>query len=355
MSDVYATAPGAVKLYGEHVVLYGKSSAAIAVDPRAKVYVKDTVSKGIEFRLDDLGEYGAFTKNQLQELFLKYKSFKEDKSAKIGEFVSSTTASGVSAKVLPYAIIAGRIMMEYGTGISGKTVGISSDIPISKGFASSAACSVAFTAAMAKSLGIDIPSEKFIDMARDGERIVHKNSLAGKIDVNSSFYGGCVVYNDSNGVVRETVPEGMHMLVVDTGPKKPTSETVAAVRSRLEKDEAGTKRIFDMVEECTTNGIEALKNGDIAEVGRYMYRNQELLKDLGVSNEGLDSVVKLSKKLGAYGAKLSGGGGGGIAIVLAEDLPRLSKEFSSLNLKVYEVDVSYKGVKTSKMYAKSIA
>ena len=346
MSDVYATAPGAVKLYGEHVVLYGRSSAAIAVNMRAKAYVRDSDAKGIEFKLDDLEKSEAFTAGQLHELFLKYKSFKDDKSAKIGDFVASAIDSGVSAQVLPYAIIAGRIMEEFGTEISGKSVSINSDIPMGKGFASSAACSVAFAAAMAKSLGINMPNETFIDIARDGERIVHKNSLAGKIDVNSSFYGGCVVYNDSNGVRREDVPKNMNMLVVDTGPKKPTSETVATVRSRLEKDEAGTKRIFDMIEECTGNGIEALKKGDMLSVGRYMYRNQELLRDLGVSNDGLESVVMQSKEFGAYGAKLSGGGGGGIAIVLSNGSSELSSTFSSHGLTVYEVNISDTGVQT---------
>ena len=343
MPDVYATAPGAVKLYGEHVVLYGKSSAAMAVDMRAKAHISDTDSEGIEFELGDLVKRGSFTVEQIRRLFNEYKRFKEDKSAKIGDFVANAAGVGVSPQVLPYAIIAGRIMDEFGVGISGKRVHIESEIPISKGFASSAACSVAFTMAMAKSSGIEIPGETFIDIAREGERIVHKNSLAGKIDVNASFYGGCIVYNDSIGVVRETVPKNMNILIVDTGPKKPTSETVAVVRARLERDKEGTQHIFNMVEECTVNGIAALREGDMQTVGRYMYRNQELLKELGVSNDGLDSVVVQSKELGAHGAKLSGGGGGGIAIVLSENSSELSRKFSSCGFNVYEVGVSEAG------------
>ena len=77
-----------------------------------------------------------------------------------------------------------------------------------------------------------------------------------------------------------------------------------------------------------------------------MYRNQELLRDLGVSNDGLESVVMQSKEFGAYGAKLSGGGGGGIAIVLSNGSSELSSTFSSHGLTVYEVNISDTGVQT---------
>jgi mevalonate kinase len=342
MPETYATAPGVFKLYGEHVVLHGKPSAAMAAEMRAKVAIYDADSDGIEFELKDLGKSEYLPAGHIKTLFLEYREATSGDADRVRDFVARAIGD-VSAEALPYIIIAGRLMDESNTTISGKKVIVSSDIPMSKGLASSAACSVAFTMAMAKCLGIGLADEKLIDIARDGERIVHKNRLAGKIDVNASFYGGCVVYSDQSGVVRENLPKNIRILIVDTGPKKPTSETVRTVSERLEMDRAGTMRIFDMIEECTTKGISALRTGDLIDAGRCMYRNQELLKELGVSNPGLDAVVAKSKELGASGSKLSGGGGGGIAIVLSDDPARLSREFTSTGLKVYNVSMAESG------------
>jgi len=55
------------------------------------------------------------------------------------------------------------------------------------------------------------------------------------------------------------------------------------------------------------------------EFGELMYRNHELLKKLSVSSEGLDKAVEKARTYGMLGAKLSGGGGGGIAIILADE------------------------------------
>ncbi|MEM0201901.1 MAG: hypothetical protein QXR73_01880, partial [Candidatus Micrarchaeaceae archaeon] len=216
--------------------------------------------------------------------------------------------------------------------------------PISRGFASSAACSTAFAVALAKSTGISVPADMFIDIARDGERIVHKNINAGKIDVNTSFYGGCVLYSDSTGAIKEALPEGIQILAIDTGPKRPTSETVGNVTRALESDREGTLKKFDQIEECTKKGIEALKQNNLKVAGDFMYKNQELLKALGVSSPSLDYAVTIAKENGAYGAKLSGGGGGGVAIVLSEESAKLMDKFKSVGFKAYLVNISNDGI-----------
>ena len=88
-----------------------------------------------------------------------------------------------------------------------------------------------------------------------------------------------------------------------------------------------------------------LKSNRLKEFGELMYRNHELLKRLGVSSEGLDKAVEKAKAHGMLGAKLSGGGGGGIAIVLAdegkEDLPF----FKEMGFDVKKVSIDYNGAK----------
>jgi len=70
----------------------------------------------------------------------------------------------------------------------------------------------------------------------------------------------------------------------------------------------------------TLQAVEALAGGDYAAFGRLMYGSHESLRgDYEVSCEELDAVVELARPLaGVYGARMTGGGFGGCAIVLAE-------------------------------------
>ncbi|EQD58137.1 mevalonate kinase, partial [mine drainage metagenome] len=158
---------------------------------------------------------------KIQDLFLKYKiseSIDDNGKDGIGAYVEDCLRDGISRDLLPYIIIAGRLMHDHHAKLSGKRIEIDSEIPVSKGFASSAACSTAFTAALSKSAGVALQDVEFIDIARDGERIVHKNYNAGKIDVNTSFYGGCVLYSDSTGATKVELHNGLQLLAIDTGP-----------------------------------------------------------------------------------------------------------------------------------------
>jgi mevalonate kinase len=64
--------------------------------------------------------------------------------------------------------------------------------------------------------------------------------------------------------------------------------------------------------------VEALRQGDFHTVGELMNLNHALLCAVGVSHESLERLVYASRKGGALGAKLTGGGGGGCMIALAE-------------------------------------
>jgi galactokinase len=70
----------------------------------------------------------------------------------------------------------------------------------------------------------------------------------------------------------------------------------------------------------TLRAVESLAAGDYAAFGRLMYGSHESLRDdYEVSCEELDAVVELARPLaGVYGARMTGGGFGGCAIVLAE-------------------------------------
>ncbi len=69
----------------------------------------------------------------------------------------------------------------------------------------------------------------------------------------------------------------------------------------------------------TLQAVEALENGDYERFGELMYGSHASLRDdYEVSCEELDAVVELARPCkGVYGARMTGGGFGGCAIVLA--------------------------------------
>jgi mevalonate kinase len=310
MPKVAVKAPAVIKWFGEHAVVYGKPSVGGTV----ALYATTTIGEGgpdMELELKDLKIKAKLDRASLKDLYRKRKS-----SAGITDFVNSE--KGMDEQILPFAMIAARLQEEHGVSIACSAT-VKSSIPMQRGFASSATCSVSFTVALLKSSKIKLEDEVVVDIAREGERISHKNEGAGVVDVNTSYYGGCISYSKSGGI--KSIPlnkkfKEARILLIDTGPKKSTAETVGAVSSLMKADKVGTQKILDDIERCTLNGMKSLSAGNMEETGKLMYENQEALRRLGVSSEGLDRCVSIAKANGAYGAKLSGGGGGGLAIVL---------------------------------------
>ena len=72
------------------------------------------------------------------------------------------------------------------------------------------------------------------------------------------------------------------------------------------------------VGELSTEAVEAIRDGDLRTLGELMISNHEILRKIGVSSQSLDHLVEVSMKAGALGAKLTGAGGGGCIIALAE-------------------------------------
>jgi mevalonate kinase len=308
----------------------------VAVDMYATAMVHDTDSEEIDIILEDFdGISASFDKKALSSIYSSYKNKKS-----IRDYIDQ---SNINEHILPYATIASRLANEFGLKVTGKVVRITSKVPLQVGCASSASCSTAFTVALLRSVGKRLEDSVVIDVARDGERVVHKSEGAGRIDVIPSYFGGYTSTKD--GGRREPIDVQLNMVLINTGPKKSTAETVGNVRKLYEKDREGTEKKLEEIEECAIKGLKALAKGDLVEGGKYMYRDQELLKELGVSSKGLDKVVELAKKNGAYGAKLSGGGGGGMAVAICKDPEALIKVMEENGFKSYVAKVALKGAK----------
>lgn len=337
--EVFVRSPAVVKLLGEHAVVYGKLCIAAAIDIYAEVKIQKKDCKDIEINFLDIPGYEKRQVISLDKIKSIYSQFTAREN--IGQFIESQRNE--SKLMLPCAVIIGEFAQVYGIDVDGVKITMSSKIPIQYGLASSAALSTALAVALSKLSKIQISNETVIEIARNGEKIVHENDNAGRIDVNTTFYGNIISYSTLGGAAPNKIDYELQLLLVDTGPKKPTAQMVANVAKLYRSDAEKTGRILDEIDTCSKEGLLAIRRRDIARLGELMYLDQELLKDLGVSSENIDRAVLISKSNKAYGAKLSGGGGGGMVLAIPQDKKTLLKALEDEGFKVSQTKISEEG------------
>jgi mevalonate kinase len=87
-------------------------------------------------------------------------------------------------------------------------------------------------------------------------------------------------------------------------------------------EDASRMRYFDMIGVLARDAQAALAGGDWPLVGKLMNMNQLVLEKIGVSCPELETLIIAALTAGAFGAKLSGSGGGGIMVALVSDETR---------------------------------
>ena len=85
----------------------------------------------------------------------------------------------------------------------------------------------------------------------------------------------------------------------------------------------------------------ALVRGHPARLGAQLNANQKLLLRWGVSTDGIERACQLALEAGAVGAKLTGAGGGGCVLALAEhDAAPIVERWQEANLDAFSVTIS---------------
>lgn len=242
-------------LFGEHAVVYGKPGIAMAIKPRVFVTVRDT---------------------------------KRAQKAKSAYIDGCFEAMGVVGSVY-----------------------INSQIPSSSGLGSSAAVTVATLCAINDEFKQNKTREDIANMAFEIEKTVQKGR-ASPTDTTVSSYGGIVLI--SGGSRRRLPPQNMHLVIGDSLVSHSTSRMVEQVADLKKRNPEIVDPILDAIEGVTMSGIHHLNNPK--ELGRYMNMNHALLEALGVGHNQLSRMVLASRSAGAFGAKITGAGGGGSMVAL---------------------------------------
>lgn len=185
-------------------------------------------------------------------------------------------------------------------------------IPPGAGLGASAAFAVAISRALLTHMKKPIDMASVSRAAAASEEVLH--GKASGVDVALAIQGGVGVFRKSTGL-RPIQLKSLRVLVGPSGAPRSTAamvDRVAQATSGVVDDE----RLRELGN-LTDTGTQALLRGDLLALGHDMNRAHELLAGLGVSTPLLDALCDVARKLGAYGAKLTGAGGGGSVIAIA--------------------------------------
>ena len=243
------------------------------------------------------------------------------------------------------------------TRIRAFNAGIISSIPLSAGMSSSAALEISAGYALGKFFGIELSKEEW---AKLGQRVENNymGLQSGLLDQFSSAFGekGRLIFSDFREVkVKQTVhiPDGYVFVVANTMVKhnlvdsdyNERRESCEAAVETIRTKYPEVKKLRDvtlgMLEDCrdilnvmhyrralhivgenerVLKGIEYLNNNEIEKFGQLMFEShQSSIDNFENSCLELDYYIELAKTIpGCVGARLSGGGFGGISVHLVE-------------------------------------
>lgn len=191
---------------------------------------------------------------------------------------------------------------------------IRSDIPIASGLGSGAAVTTALARGVAALLGRDIADEDLNAIVYEVEKL-HHGTPSG-IDNTVIVYEKPTYFVKDRSIDFIEINRPSTLVLGDTDVPSPTRAAVADVRIQLERQPGRTQDLFARIGALVEQARSAIEAGDHRQLGKLMTQNHRLLQALDISSVFLDRLVEAALRGGAYGAKLSGGGRGGIMIAL---------------------------------------
>ncbi len=197
-------------------------------------------------------------------------------------------------------------------------VRLESDLPPSMGLGSSAAVSVACAKLLLNASGRPANPSEVLRVAGEMEGVFH--GTPSGVDHTCSAQGRMILFRRANGPRAARVrpvrcQRPVKILVALVGSRQATRLTVAGLAERHARWPIRYQRIFKEMGRVVEEGARAVESGDLEALGDAMSVNQGLLTALQLSSDRIQATVQLLRKMGALGAKLTGAGGDGGAVI----------------------------------------
>jgi mevalonate kinase len=205
-------------------------------------------------------------------------------------------------------------LLAEGTPLHGMTITAESDLPPASGLGSSAAIGVAAARAVIAAAGLPEGDEAAIARATAWEKVFHGNPSG--IDTAAAALGGCFRFTRAGGPEPIHLNRDLPLCVGLSGVAASTKVMVEGLARLRERKPAMVDESIAAIASLVENARLAAVAGDLVGLGKLMDLNQMLLSGLFLSTDRLEHLCTLARGAGAFGAKLTGKGGGGAVLAI---------------------------------------
>ncbi|HCS79182.1 TPA: hypothetical protein DIV55_05595 [Patescibacteria group bacterium] len=309
---ITVSAPGKIHLSGLHAVVAGKPAVLVSTSLRLYVTLSDTAGKPFIPVTDFRKENKYF--NAIVETFERI----------------------------------------HKTKIKDIFIGISSDIPVSKGMGSSAALAVATIGALYGYTKLPWVVKEINEAAFQAEKAQHITPSGGDNTIVS--FGGLLWYRKELEFLKTfwllpfKLPKDFKPFVlINTGREESSGEIITFV---VKQKESIKKPIFDQMEAAAKILTLAIKEENETDFRRAIKINEDCLEKLGVVSAPVKKMIREIEKSGGV-AKITGAGGwkngSGVVAATHDDPKVLIKIAKTHGFPSFQVQLGGEGVRREQM------
>lgn len=194
------------------------------------------------------------------------------------------------------------------------------DLLAGSGVGASAASCVSLARALNDEFDLGYTIEQINHVGWEGEFAYH--GIPSGVDNTASTYGGLIKYwikDEQKQFEQIKVREPIRVVLGNSGITADTSKLDIFVEKEQERDPRKFQSNLDTIRKQGEEMKSALEAYDLETVGKIMTANHEILIDMGLSHDILVDLCERAISLGAFGAKVTGGGRGGYMSALVPD------------------------------------
>ena len=204
-------------------------------------------------------------------------------------------------------------VMEIDVNLTPIKITYGGDLLAGSGVGASAASCVSLARALNQEFEKGYSIEEINHVGWEGEFAYHGKPSG--VDNTASTYGGILFYqikDDKKHFEQLKLKKPIEVVLANSGITSDTSTLAAFVTGIRDKDPDLFAQRLKAITDQALELKDRLESDDLEKVGSIMTANHKILIDMGLSHETLVYLCNLALEKGALGAKVTGGGRGGL-------------------------------------------